>query len=224
GLAATLDHLLERIASSRRHEQRFASEVAHELRTPVAGLRGRAELALRADGAGAEAERVQALHAVVAQTERLNATIDALMAVARQELDPAAGVVDVAAVVRSFDGVEIRAPDELPAAAGDSDIVRRAIAPLVDNARRHARARIVLELGARKGRVEVRVRDDGPGLDPRLRERAFEPGTRGSDAAGNGAGLGLALARRLARSCGGDVVACDGPGGCFALQLPQVES
>jgi signal transduction histidine kinase len=224
GLAATLDHLLERIASSRRHEQRFASEVAHELRTPVAGLRARAELALRGSGAGAEAERVQALRTVVAQTERLNATIDALMAVARQELDPAAGVVDVAAVVRSFDGVEIQAPEELPAAAGETDIVRRAISPLVDNARRHARARVVLELGAHKGRVEVRVRDDGPGLDPRLGERAFEPGTRGSDAAGNGAGLGLALARRLARSCGGDVVACDGPGGCFALQLPQVGS
>jgi signal transduction histidine kinase len=50
GLAATLDGLLARIAASRRHEQRFASEVAHELRTPVAGLRGRVELALRAEG------------------------------------------------------------------------------------------------------------------------------------------------------------------------------
>src|SRR3954469_1297542 len=48
GLAATLDCLLARIAASRRHEQRFASEVAHELRTPLAGLRGRAELALEA--------------------------------------------------------------------------------------------------------------------------------------------------------------------------------
>jgi signal transduction histidine kinase len=224
GLAATLDHLLERIASSRRHEQRFASEVAHELRTPVAGLRGRAELALRADGPGAESERVQALRTVVAQTERLNATIDALMAVARQELDPSASVVDVAAVARSFDGVEIRAPETLPAAAGETDVVRRAIAPLVDNARHYARARVVLELAAHDGRVELRVRDDGPGLDPRLGQRAFEAGTRGDDANGDGAGLGLALARRLARSCGGDVVLCDGPGGCFALHLPQVQA
>ena len=46
GLAATLDGLLDRIAASRRHEQRFASEMAHELRTPIAGMRGRAELAL----------------------------------------------------------------------------------------------------------------------------------------------------------------------------------
>ncbi len=60
-LAATLDRLLGRIASSRRHEQRFASEVAHELRTPVAGLRGRAELALAARGPAAGAERDAAL-------------------------------------------------------------------------------------------------------------------------------------------------------------------
>src|SRR6185312_2617077 len=53
GLAATLDGLLARIAASRRHEQRFASEVAHELRTPLAVLRGRAELALAA-GNGTE--------------------------------------------------------------------------------------------------------------------------------------------------------------------------
>jgi signal transduction histidine kinase len=70
--------------------------------------------------------------------------------------------------------------------------------------------------------VRVAVRDDGPGLDPALGERAFEPGVRGPDEGGDGAGLGLPLARRLARSCGGDVVAGPGPGGCFVLELPAV--
>ena len=224
GLAATLDHLLERIAASRRHEQRFAGDVAHELRTPVAGLRGRAELALRARGPDADAEREQALRTVIAQTERLDGTIDALLAVARHELDPSAGVVDLATVAQSFDGVEVDARADLPTAAAEPDIVRRALAPLVDNARRHARSRVVLELAASDGAVEVRVRDDGPGLDPRLRNRVFEPGVRGEYADGGGAGLGLALSRRLARSCGGDVVAGDGPGGCFVLRLPRVAS
>ena len=217
GLAATLDHLLERIAASRRHEQRFASEVAHELRTPLAGLRGRAELALE----GTCSEREQALRDVVAQSERLDGTIDALVSIARQDLDPASGVVDLAAVARSFDDVEVRVAEHVPNAAGEPDVVLRAVAPLVENARRHADARVVLDVGSSGEMVELRVIDDGPGLDPRIGERAFEPGVRG-DAGGEGAGLGLALARRLARTCGGDVVSRDGAGGCFVLRLPAV--
>ena len=70
-------------------------------------------------------------------------------------------------------------------------------------------------------RVRLAVRDDGAGLDPAMGERAFEPGVRG-DQDGSGAGLGLPLARRLARLCGGDVTAGAGPGGCFVLDLPAV--
>lgn len=222
GLAATLDHLLARIAASRRHEQRFASEVAHELRTPLAGMRGTAELALGASGPDAERERTDALRGVLDQADRLNSSIDALMAVARREIDPAAGVVDVAAVVREFDDVEVQLPPHVPGAEGEHDVVRQALAPLVENARRHAHSRVVLSVSSGDGRVRVSVRDDGPGLEPELRERAFEPGVRGASAANGGGGLGLPLARRLARSCGGDVVATDGPGGCFVLELPEV--
>jgi len=222
GLAATLDGLLARIAASRRHEQRFAGEVAHELRTPLAGLRGRAELALAAEGPDAAGEREAALHAVVAAAGKLDATIDTLLTIARRELDPSAGSVDLSALVAEIEGIEVEAAPGLPAAEGEAEVVRRALAPLVDNARRHARSRVVLALWAADGRVRVAVRDDGPGLDPALGERAFEPGARGDGAGPDGAGLGLALARRLARSCGGDVVAEPGPGGCFVLELPAV--
>ncbi|HZO35625.1 MAG TPA: HAMP domain-containing sensor histidine kinase [Solirubrobacteraceae bacterium] len=221
-LAATLDELLARIAASRRHEQRFAAEMAHELRTPLAGLQLQAELALKATGPSADAEREQALAAVVAQSARLNTAIDALLAIARNEIDPAAGSVDLAAIATDFDDVEIDTPQALPLAEGDPDVVRRALTPLVENARRHARSRVRLELSAARGRVRVAVRDDGPGLDPELGERAFDPGARGSGAADGGAGLGLPLARRLARSCGGDVIAGPGPGGCFVLELPAL--
>ena len=221
GLAATLDGLLARIAASRRHEQRFASEVAHELRTPLAGIRGRAELALAA-GPDAADEREEALRAVVAGAGRLDATIDTLLAIARRELDPTVGTVDLAALAREFPDVEISVEDGLPAAEGDSDVMRRALEPLVANARRFAVRAVRLELTADGGRVRATVRDDGPGLEPGLGERAFAPGVRGADAPGEGAGLGLPLARRLARSCGGDVLLGDGPGGCFVLELPAV--
>jgi signal transduction histidine kinase len=222
GLAHTLDGLLARIAASRRHEQHFASEVAHELRTPIAGLRGRAELALTAEGAGAAEERAEALRAVVADAVRLDQAIDTLLAVARRELDPASGSVDLAALAREFEGVDVRVAGPLAAAAGEPEVVRRALAPLVDNARRHAHSSVVIELAGEDGRVRAAVRDDGPGLDPSLGERAFEPGVRGDRESTEGAGLGLPLARRLARSCGGDVLAGPGPGGCFVLDLPAV--
>ncbi len=222
-LAATLDRLLARIAASRRHEQHFASEVAHELRTPLAGLRGRVELALRARGPDAQDEQRDALHAVIADVSRLDAAIDALLAVARQEIDPTRGTVDLAALARELDDVQVSGPGRLPAAEGDPDVVRRALAPLLDNARRHARSAVQIELSCVDGWVRLAVRDDGPGLDPALGERAFDPGARGTgERAGEGAGLGLPLARRLARSCGGDIVTGPGPGGSFVLELPAL--
>ena len=102
-------------------------------------------------------------------------------------------------------------------------MVRRALAPLLENAHRHAASRVELVLSASGGRVRVAVRDDGPGVPAALGERAFDPGVRGDGENDGGAGLGLALARRLARSCGGDVTLGDGPGGCFVLDLPAIE-
>jgi signal transduction histidine kinase len=225
GLAKTLDQLLARIAASRRHEQRFASEMAHELRTPLAGLRARAELALgAADGAGAGAEREAALRAVVEHADELNRIIDALLALARQELDPSVTTVDLAAIAAEFDDVELVVPADLPHTEGEPAIVHRALAPLVDNARRHARSRVTIELRAVGAEMHAIVRDDGPGLDPGLGDRVFEPGLRGEGASEASAGLGLALARRMARSCGGDVVVGEGPGGCFVLVLPAVDA
>jgi signal transduction histidine kinase len=219
GLAATLDGLLTRIAASRRHEQRFASEMAHELRTPVAGIRGRAELALAERD---ERAHEAALESIVGQADRLDATIGTLMAVARRELDPAAGAVDLATVAREFEGVQLRLAQDIPLAEGEPQLVRRALAPLVENARRHASAHVWLDLSAGEGKVRLAVRDDGPGVHPELGERAFEPGVRGADERDDGAGLGLPLARRLARSCGGDVSIGPGPGGCFVLELPAL--
>jgi signal transduction histidine kinase len=84
--------------------------------------------------------------------------------------------------------------------------VERIVAPLLDNARHHARSRVVVGAARAGGRVQVRVADDGPGVDAAERDAVFEPGVRGARANGHGgAGLGLALSRRLARAAGGDV-------------------
>jgi signal transduction histidine kinase len=220
-LAATLDHLLDRIASSRRHEQRFASEVAHELRTPLAAIRGLAELSSGSDDLS---DAREALVQIQNQSDRIAATFDTLIAFARRESSPAADGVDLVEIVGEFDGIGVRTPGgTLPRVEGDPRLIRQTLAPLIDNARRHARSSVTVELAGTAGRVVVTVRDDGPGVDPALGADVFLPGVRGADAPEDGAGLGLSLALRLARSCGAELVLGDGPGGCFVLSLPAVE-
>jgi signal transduction histidine kinase len=218
GLAATLDRMLGRIASSRRHEQRFASEVAHELRTPIAGLRGRAELALGATGPDADSERTNALRSVIDQVDRVQVAVDTLLAEARRDLDGEGGVTDVAEVLGDFPDIEVALPPRLPPVEGEPALLRRMLAPLIENARRHARHRVWIEVTALEQTVAIAVCDDGPGVDPKLAQQIFEPGMRGSE--GEGAGLGLPLARRLARTCGGEVTSVPADGGRLVISLP----
>ena len=181
GLAATLDGLLARIAASRRHEQRFASEVAHELRTPLAGLRGRAELALGATGPRRDrrAGRSPARGRRPGRSARRTRSTRCSPSRGASSTRPRARSTSPRSHARSSDVEVYEPPGDLPLAEGEPDVVRRALAPLVDNARRHARERVTLELSTGDGRVRLTVRDDGPGLDPALGERAFDPGVRG---------------------------------------------
>ena len=96
------------------------------------------------------------------------------------------------------------------------------VQPIADNARRYARTRVTLELTHDSSYAYIDVRDDGPGLAAGEEDAVFEPGWRGSAANdSNGAGLGLPLARRIARSTGGDITAeASRTGGCFSIRLP----
>ena len=229
-LSATLDGLLARIGSSMRHEQRFSAEVAHELRTPLAGVRGEAELALRDPALDASAR--EAFDAILRGTERMDAVIDTLLAAARREAMGAAdscdarGAADTAAAAirpaaeRSGIALALHADGRRVRVGADRDLVAQALQPLLDNAVRHARERVVVTVARANGDVVFSVHDDGPGIaedapDP------FEPGATTE----GGAGLGLPLSRRLARSCGGDVEAVGtgaGAGARFDLRLPAV--
>ena len=99
-LGLTLDRMLDRIASSRRNEQQLANDVAHELRTPLAAIRGQAELA--ADDPSPDASRL-ALAAILARAEAMGDAIDALLAIARLDLNPQNGWTDLVAVASGFD-------------------------------------------------------------------------------------------------------------------------
>lgn len=226
-LSATLDQLLARIGASLRHEQRFSAEMAHELRTPLSGVRGEAELALRAPQ-GPDDVR-QALLQILRGTERMERVIETLLTVARSDAEPNRGSSDARAgtarAVEALSPVADRAGVTLthssPAASlrvgADEDAVAQALQPLLENAIRHAATTIAVTVSRDDGHVAIAVHDDGAGLGDADAEALFEPG---SSSVG-GAGLGLPLARRVARAYGGDVTAdASAHGGLFVLRLP----
>ena len=113
-------------------------------------------------------------------------------------------------------------PDAPLMVAVESDLLERIVQPVLDNAVRYGRTAVGVELGRNGASAVIAVADDGPGVAPEEHDRIFEPGARGEAGRGTqGAGLGLALARRLARSAGGDVtVSEDRGGGAFAVKVP----
>jgi signal transduction histidine kinase len=227
-LSATLDGLLARLGSSLRHEQRFSAEVAHELRTPLAGIRGEAELALAEPSVGGRTR--DAFEQILRGTERMQSVIETLVAAARRDARGVPGSCDAAiAADAAADAVrpiaertgvrlELRARPNVVLVGADEDLVAQALKPLIDNAVRHAGAAVTVTVGRADGEAVFTVADDGPGFGPDA-GAPFEPG----NSTAGGAGLGLPLARRLARSCGGDVKAePDATGGCFELRLPAL--
>jgi two-component system, OmpR family, sensor kinase len=231
-LAATLDGLLDRVASSLRREQGLTAEISHELRTPLARLRARAQLARREPGLSPDQQA--AWDAVVRGADDMARTLDALLAAARSQADrpgvsdaaaPAATAAEACGGLASERGLELRVEGpERPARVGaSSELVERALHPLLENACRYGRHAVTVSVRRDDGAVVYLVEDDGPGVSDEDRDRIFEPAVRGSAAATgavDGTGLGLPLGRRLARAAGGEVTALRGPGGRFELRLP----
>lgn len=234
-LAATLDRMLDRIAASLHREQRFSAEVSHELRTPLTAIRAEAGFALR--GHREPAAYRESLASILESTRRMSGTVDTLVLAAHEEAALSRGRTSVAVALEESAraishlaherGIELRV--EPPSASlyvgVESDVATRIVCHVLENACRYARHRVLLTASRQDGAVEVRVRDDGPGVAAVDLERVFEPGMSDSTTVSRslpaGAGLGLPLARRLARAAGGDVtVAAHKTGACFVVRLP----
>jgi signal transduction histidine kinase len=227
-LSATLDGLLARIASTLRHEQRFSAEMAHELRTPLSGVRGEAELALRGE---LPRDVRGALEQILRGTERMQSVIDTLLKAApgtartapgsASAREAAALAIDAAQSVGARAGVRLELAPVIgePRVGVEEDIVAQALQPLLDNAMRYAHENVSMSVWREHGEIRFAIQDDGPGPREVEANTLFEPG----ESTAGSAGLGLALARRLARSCGGDVtVDFSATGGRFVLCLPAV--
>jgi two-component system, OmpR family, sensor kinase len=235
-LAQTLDGLLDRLAASLRHEQRLSAELSHELRTPLAHITAEAQYAVRHARGGDEYRA--GYEQILQSAARMGRTLETLIAAARAEVRPprtttnattcARAAAEAVQALAEETGVSIEAPDPRTdlRVAVEPDLIERILAPLLENACHYARRRVRVLIEGRATSILYTVEDDGPGVPVRQAEAIFEPGYRGEAPSaraptGQGAGLGLALARRLARAAGGDVTA-DGSneGGRFLVRLP----
>ncbi|MGI8678710.1 MAG: sensor histidine kinase [Jatrophihabitans sp.] len=221
-LAGTLDELLDRLAAVLRHERHLSAELSHELRTPLARVAAQADLALD----GAQPDQRAELLAIRENCTLMDGIIDSLLAAARSELVRTVGRSDLQSVFAAIAGQQPQppitfAPTDL-AVGVEHDLVVRMLSPVVENARRYAAIRIRLSAKRFGKNITVDVANDGERLDPALAQRVFEPGFRaGANDDHDGAGLGLALARRIARSADGDLtVGTDAGEVTFRLTLP----
>jgi two-component system sensor histidine kinase VicK len=204
-----------------RAEREFVANAAHELRTPLAAIASAAEV-LQQGAKDIPEERERFLALIERQTTRLDRLGRALLTLARAqtraelvELAP----VDMALVLREVAedmGLRESELDIRPGvlALAHADLLRQAIENLVGNARRYAAGEgLRVSAWSEGGSVVVEVRDNGPGMLPAEAERAVERFFRSGSRDAAGFGLGLSIAREVARALGGQLEIETRPGG-----------
>ncbi|SJN35205.1 Osmosensitive K+ channel histidine kinase KdpD [Microbacterium esteraromaticum] len=244
-LNTLLDHVDTSLSARQRNEERmrrFVADASHELRTPLASIRGYSELSLRALKQGQSAETVQnttsALERIQAQSLRMTRLVEDLLLLARldegQEL--VHGTVDLTrlAVEALADAQptapghiwKLELPEEPVTMTGDTGRLHQVLANLLANARTHTPdgTTITLSLTSADGAAELRVHDDGPGIDPQVRDELFARFARGDISRARksgGTGLGLAIAKAIVEGHGGTVSVTSDPGDTtFIVRLP----
>jgi two-component system sensor histidine kinase TctE len=226
-LIAAVDQLMARVRAAIAMQQRFIADASHQLRTPLAVLRTQAESALREEDPAAVRQALAQLRDHSQATSHLASQ---LLSLARAE--PSAGgpgkeeLIDLVAVAR--EACVALVPDALARKAdlGFADegpawihaqplLVRELIGNLIDNALRYAPGSTITVRVAQEAPsgILLVVEDDGPGIPREERERVFERFYRVRGTSGDGAGLGLAIVREIARRHRAVVELTDGPGG-----------
>lgn len=222
-LALSFNQAADQIEALVGHQKSLLANASHELRTPLTRIR----LALELIGPSVNESRRDGLQQDIGE---LDALIDEILLASRLEALPHLEVsepVDLLALAAEecarHEGVDLEGK---PATVkGDPRLLLRLLRNLLDNANRHGLPPVQVRLQVIEGRAELVVRDHGPGLRNDECQRVFEPFYRASAARDRaGTGLGLALARQIARHHGGELGCRYEPDGAFAfvVSIPVV--
>ncbi|MFC5509743.1 sensor histidine kinase [Massilia jejuensis] len=242
-LVGSLNDMLGRLAQTIDMQKRFIADAAHQMKTPLAGMRMQSELALRQVDPD---EIHRSLEQLAKSSESATRLVNQLLALARAENQPHAGLafeeVDLAAVARGVvqDWVQAsfaqridlgyEAQDEDVKIAADPLMLRELLSNLVDNALRYTPAGGSVTVRVRRDgdAALLEVEDTGPGIAPSERAHVFERFYRILGSNASGSGLGLAIVREIAQQHGAEVDIFNNPrshsarfpGSLFRLTFP----
>lgn len=229
GLVDSLNHLFERLQAAFEHERQFSADTAHELRTPLAALRTRAEVARQQYPQCSEA-----FDDIIRQTRRAGRVLDQLLMLARMDAHDGhldREPLDLVALSREVladlapQALQRRVEPELESPAASVEVLGEPVSlsmllkNLVENAIRHSPpdAAVTVHLEDVGDAVHIRVLDQGPGIPPGLREAVLDRYYRGPQHTATldqtGAGLGLTIVQRIAAVHQATLTLLDGPDG-----------
>ncbi len=210
-LVDALNGLFGRLKQAFEREKRLTGDAAHELRTPLAGLKTQAEVARRATNGR---ERYRALDQIIRGVDRSAHLVEQLLTMAR--LDPQVGLQDfvqldlceiVSDVVVDLSSdadakqIDVRLEKEYRGSVwGNADILGILVRNLIDNAIRYTPngGMVIVSITSTDGHVALRIADNGPGIPPEMRDHVFERFFRAHESLAPGSGLGLSIAQRIA--------------------------
>ncbi len=241
-LVSDINDMASRIGNLMAAQKRFIAHGAHELRSPLTKLYGELQLALRKERDVTEYRR--SIEEAEGATRQLIHLAEDLLTLARAQGAEENGVAEkvdveklvtdaVTLVAGSGEGLDPARVDQRGDACAvhgrGSDLVRL-LRNLLENAASHSppEGRVLVDWMERGDMVEIRVSDEGDGVPESVRDRIFEPFYRAGSKQGRtdgGTGLGLGIAREIARAHGGDVVLGNGArGATFLVTLPSKPS
>jgi len=246
-LVGSLNDMLERLSQTIDMQKRFIADAAHQMKTPLAGMRTQSELALRQLDPD---EIHRSLEQLAKSSESATRLVNQLLALARAENQPHAGLayeqLDLAVLARDTVQDWVQAsfahridlgyeqPGEPVPIAGNALMLRELLSNLIDNALRYTPAggSVTVRVRSDAGQAILEVEDTGPGIAPAERAQVFERFYRILGNSASGSGLGLAIVREIAQQHGAEVDVFGNPrsqvakfpGSLFRLTFPPPES